>query len=329
MVVLVVGANGQLGARCAAALMSRGHDVRGSVRVLDRGKALARIGVDVVQGDLSAREGLAKALVGVDTVLVTANPVVPRAGDRPEAVYAGLLRLVDDAGAAGVRRVVLVSVPKTPLDGAVPTVRHRRRMEERLGAAGYEHVVLRFPPFMECWLALVGSSIPLRGEPFATVGRPSPFLRRFRALTGSSIEGHGVMLVPGRPTNRNAFIAGQDVAAACVEAVERPEVANRVLEIGGPEVLTWLDVASLYEEVLHRRVRVMSTPTAVYAAASSALTPVAKVPAATMALNRLLAGTETPWSPGGGGLLDPTTMGTVREFLHAKAALSEALPEVA
>jgi nucleoside-diphosphate-sugar epimerase len=202
-------------------------------------------------------------------------------------------------------------------------------MEDRLSAAGYEHVVLRFPPFMECWLALVGSSIPLRGEPFATVGRPSPFLRRFRALTGSSIEAHGVMLVPGRPTNRNAFIAGPDVAAACVEAVERPDVANRVVEVGGPEILTWLEVAALYEEILHRRVRVVSTPTAVYTAASSALSPVAPVPAATMALNRLLAGTETPWRPGGGGLLDPATMLTVREFLRAKAALPDALPEVA
>lgn len=328
MVVLVVGANGQLGARCAAMLMSRGHDVRGSVRVLARGEALARTGVEVVQGDLGSREGLATALAGVDTVLVTANPVVPRAGDRPEAVYAGLLRLVDDADASGVRRVVLVSVPKTPLDTAVPTVRHRRRMEDRLSAAGYEHVVLRFPPFMECWLALVGSSIPLRGEPYATVGRPSPFLRRVRALTGSSIEGRGLMLVPGRPTNRNAFISAQDVAAACAEAVERPDVTNRVVEVGGPEVLTWLEVAALYEEVLHRRVRVMSTPASVYAAASSVLRPVAEVPAATMALNRLLAATETPWPPGG-GLVDPASMVTVREFLHAKAALPAALPEVA
>ena len=29
-----------------------------------------------------------------------------------------------------------------------------------------DSVVLRFPPFMEVWLALVGSSLPLRGERF-------------------------------------------------------------------------------------------------------------------------------------------------------------------
>src|SRR4051794_15339954 len=329
MVVLVVGANGQLGARCAAELTVRGHAVRGSVRVLARGEGLARVGVEVVQGDLVSPDGLRKALVGVDTVLLTANPVAPRAGDQPAAVYAGLLRLVDDAATAGVRRVVFVSIPTTPLDAAVPLARHRRELEDRLGSAGYEHVGLRFPPFMESWLALVGSSIPLRGEPFATVGRPSPFLRRFRALTGSAIERRGVMLVPGRARNRNAFIAAHDVAMACAEAVERPDVANQAYDVGGPEVLSWLEVAACYEEILRRRVRIVPTPAAVYAAMSSLLTPVAAVPGAAMGLNRLIAATETPWRPGGGGLLDPTAMVTVGKFLRAKAALPQALPRVA
>ena len=42
---------------------------------------------------------------------------------------------------------------------------------------------------------------------------------------------------------------------------------------GEPEITH--DFPALYEEILHRRVRVVSTPTAVYTAASSALSPVA------------------------------------------------------
>ena len=38
---------------------------------------------------------------------------------------------------------------------------------------------------------------------------------------------------------------------------------------------------------------------------------------------------EAPWSPGGGGLVDPADMTTVEEFLTAKLALPEALPTVA
>jgi uncharacterized protein YbjT (DUF2867 family) len=326
MVVLVVGANGQLGARCVGELVSRGHTVRGTVRALERGQALEGTSVELVEADLTSAEGLSAALAGVDSVVVTANPTAPRAGDDPEAVYAGLLRLVDDSDAAAVRRLVLASVPTTSIDDLVPLPRHRRQIEARMSAARCEDVVLRFPPFMESWLALIGSSIPLRGEPFATISRPSPFLRTFRSWTGTLVEDRGVMLVPGRATNRNAFLAVRDAAAACVEAVERPDAAGRVYEVGGPEVLTWAEVAATYEQILGRRVRVVTTPAGVYAAVSAMLAPLAAVPAATMALNRLLAASETAWSPGGGGLLDPGTMLTVHGFLETKAALPAGRP---
>src|SRR3954447_298513 len=328
MVVMVVGANGQLGSVCATGLLARGQQVRATVRDPSRAGELAALGADVVAMDVTDAEQRRRAVNGVDVLIASASAVVPRAGDDPDLFDRGLADLVAEAMRAGVQRVILPSVAVTSVDQQVPPIKAKRTMEDAILHGPAQGWVLRLPPLMEVWFALVGSSIPLRGEPFATIGRPSPFLRRFRALTGSSIEGHGVMLVPGRPTNRNAFIAGQDVAAACAEAVERPDVANRVLEIGGPDILTWLDVAGLYEEILHRRVRVVSTPTAVYTAASSALSPVATVPAATMALNRLLSATETPWLPGG-GLLDPGTMVTVRAFLQAKAALPAALPEVA
>ena len=59
-------------------------------------------------------------------------------------------------------------------------VRAKRRVEEQLAASGMSWVAVRMPPFTEVWLALVGSSIPLRGESRATVARPYGFLRRFR-----------------------------------------------------------------------------------------------------------------------------------------------------
>ena len=328
MVVLVVGANGQLGARCCAELLGRGHAVRGSVRALERGRSLAEAGVELVEADLASPEGLSAACDGVDTVILTANAVVPRAGDDQTAVQRGILRLVDDAASAGVRRVVVTSLPRTPVDEQLPLARWRRELEQRLASASFEHVILRLPPFMEAWLALVGSSIPLRDEPFATIGRPSPFLRRFRGLTGTLVEDRGLMLVPGSAATRNAFIGIRDVAIACAEAVGRPDAANRTFEVGGPEVLTWTEVAAIFERILHRRVRILSTPAAVYAVAAKVLAPVGQVPSATMALNRLVAVAETPWTPGGGGLVDPAGMVTVSQFLETKAALPASLPTV-
>jgi uncharacterized protein YbjT (DUF2867 family) len=326
VLVAVVGANGQLGSRCAKELVRRGHHVRGLVRRADRAGDLAAAGVDVVEADPAAATGLREALDGVDAVVLTANSATPRPGDAPAGIHRDLRRVVTDAGAQGVRRFCFVSTATSPLDEAVPLGRSKRELERLLRDGPMQEVVLRFPPFMEVWLALVGSSVPVRAESHATVNRPSPFMRQFRTATGRLVEERGVMLVPGSPRLRNAFIAVPDAARACAEAVERQDVTG-VVDVGGPEVLSWQDVAAVYADVLGRRVRILSTPGPVYAALSAATRRVAPVPSAVFALNRLVATLETPWSPGGGGLVDPSTMTTVRELLETKAALpAEVVP---
>jgi uncharacterized protein YbjT (DUF2867 family) len=217
----VVEGNGQLGAACCAGLVSRGIPVPATVR--DRRRASGPpSAVEVVSLDLTdgpKRRG--EALAGVDAVILSANSAVPRRGDRPGAVEDAALALVDEATAAGVRRIVLPSIPVTAVDDVVPMARARREVERRLAAASLESWVFRVPLFMESWLALVGSSSPLRGEPHATIGRPSPFLRRFRSLTGSLVEDRGRMLVPGPASARHTFIAVADAARACVASTQQ------------------------------------------------------------------------------------------------------------
>lgn len=317
----MVGANGQLGFRACEELVRRGHQVRGSVRRPERGKGLSALGVEAVVADPGTPAGLGDALTGVDVVLLTANTAAPRAGDDLEQSQRSFERVVKDADAAGVSRFCLVSSPATPPGRSTPLERSKGQLEDLVRESAMEDVVLRFPPFMEVWLALVGSSLPTRGEQRATVDRASPFLRRFRKLTGRMVEDRGVMLVPGSPRHCNAFISITDVARACAEAVERPELGGQDLEIGGPEVLTWADVAEEFSDVLGRRVRTVSTPGAVYGVMAKALGPFAPVPAATMALNQMAAAMETPWHPGGGGVLDPDSMVTLQAFLKDKAGL--------
>ena len=326
MNVLVVGANGQLGAACCRALVADGHTVRGSVRSPDRAVDLES--VEVVEADLARTTEFDALLAGVDALIVTANVAAPRAGDDPARFTEGEHRLIDAAGRLGVRRIVLPSVPTTYVDAHVPIAAERRLLEEHVRTAVPGSVILRFPPFMEVWLALVGSSIPLRGEPHATIGRPSPFLKRFRSATGSTVENRGLMLVPGPTRHRQAFIAVADAAAACTVAVGRADLAGRTIEVGGPEVLSWVEVAETFTRVLGRRVRAVSTPTAVFAVMAAVLRPLAPVPSATMALNRYMGASEKVWGPGGGGVVDPSTMTTLEEFLRSKAALPAELPTV-
>jgi uncharacterized protein YbjT (DUF2867 family) len=234
--------------------------------------------------------------------------------------------LVEEALTAGVSRIVLPSVPASNKDQQVAPTRAKRNLERQLleGPAG--GWVLRLPPFMEAWFALVGSSLPLRGEPHATISRPSPFLRRFRSVTGSLVEDRGLMLVPGPAGNRHAFISVHDAARACIEAaLHRAAAPPEPLEVGGPEILSWREVADLYGKVLGRRIRVMSTPPPVYATAARLLAPIAPVPSRTMAMNLFMASTESAYPHPGGGLIDPATMLTAETFLNRKAAMNPEL----
>jgi uncharacterized protein YbjT (DUF2867 family) len=328
MVAMVVGGNGQLGSLCCEGLLAEEREVRVTVRDRARAGHLESRGVDVVLMDVTNAAQRRAALRDVDVLVLSANPVAARAGDDPDAFDRGMSALLDEALSAGVGRVVLPSVTAGGPEPPVPTLRAKRHLEEQLSRGAAASRILRLPPFMEAWFALVGSSLPLRGEPNATLGRPSPFLRRFRALTGSLVEDHGLMLVGGSPTSRHAFISVHDAARACVAAAVSDAPAPAApLDVGGPQILSWREVADLYAEVLGRPVRVLATPAPVYAAAARLLAPIAPVPARTMALNFFIARSESPIPPGG-GLVDPATMVTAEEFLRRKAAMSPELARV-
>jgi uncharacterized protein YbjT (DUF2867 family) len=109
--------------------------------------------------------------------------------------------------------------------------------------------------------------------------------------------------------------------------VGRPDLGGQTLEVGGPQVLSWDEVAEILSRLLGRRVRALSTPTLVFAVAATVLRPIAPTPAGTLALNRHMGASETPWAPGG-GLLHPAELTTIEEFLTAKLALPATLPTV-
>lgn len=293
--ILVVGATGQLGSLVVRRLRADGADVRAMVRDPATATDLAATGATLVVADLRRPQTLDAALAGVTAVVATANAAAPiRPGDTAAAVDAGYAELVRRAARAGVERFVLASVPETGLDEQVPVAATKRRTERLLAESGMSWLSLRMPPFSEVWLAMVGSELPLRGEGRSTLDRPYPTLRRFRRLTGRTIDRGGVMLVPGPPSARRAFLSMHDAAAALAAAV-RPETGSGPVLLGGPESLSWTDVAAIYERVLGRRVRVVGQPAALYAVLARVLAPVAPSLAGVMGLNRLLATSQSDW----------------------------------
>jgi uncharacterized protein YbjT (DUF2867 family) len=322
IVILVVGATGQVGSLVVRLLRAEGRPVRAMVRDPASAADLVATGAELAVADLGRPETLDAALGGVTAVVATANAVAPiRPGDSAAAVDTGYAELVRRAERSGVARFVLASVPATELDDGVPVARTKRRTERLLAESGMSWMSLRMPPFTEVWLAMVGSELPLRGEERPTLGRAYPTLRRFRRLTGATIDRHGVMVVPGPPSARQAFLSVHDAARALAAGV-REDTGSGAVDLGGPESLSWTDVAAIYGRVLGRRVRVVSQPAAAFAVLQRVFTPVAPSLAGVMGLNRLIATSQTDWdTTEAARRLGLGPLRTVEEILLEKAAL--------
>ena len=183
----------------------------------------------------------------------------------------------------------------------MPVARSKRRTEQLLAASTLSWLSLRMPPFTEVWLALVGSELPLRGEERTTLGRPYPTLRRFRRVTGRTIERRGVMVVPGPPSARQAFLSVHDAAAGLAAAVRdrhrrgpgrprRSRVAVLDRRRGRSTTASWAAGCGW-----------SASPPVVFAAGQRVLAPVAPSLAGVMGLNRLIATSETDWDTSGHG----------------------------
>jgi NADH dehydrogenase len=240
--ILVAGGTGFLGRSIVAALRREGH----VVRVLSRGtKAnpwVSDRGVSVVTGDVRDAATLGEAFEGVDTLVVAVqfpgHPVeVPKKGlTYDEFDRKGTENLVAAAKKAGVTRLVYMS-------GAGAG---EGRKEEWFAAKDAAEA------------AVTGSGIPY------TIFRPSwVYGPRDRALNKFAMFAKTLPVVPlpGPGKAKVQPVHVDDVGNAVVAALRTPAAENEVIEIGGPQLLSFRQIVRTMLEVMDRRRAVLPAPT--------------------------------------------------------------------
>jgi uncharacterized protein YbjT (DUF2867 family) len=214
----------------------------------------------------------------------------------------------------------MISVSVVAGEMQVPTFRYKRLNEARLRDSGLDHTIVRAAPFMDDWFCFMGSRLPARGDEAALIARPWPFLQRFIGAIENLVERRGLALVPGPTTTRHAFIAIDDVAQFLVRAVDDAQARNGVFEIGGPQLLSWRQVAEIFAQVLGRPVRTLSTPAFVYRAQQRLMQPFSEAAANVMGLN-WIAAQETLYDCKALAARLGIRLTTAENFLGAMAAL--------
>jgi uncharacterized protein YbjT (DUF2867 family) len=231
---LVVGGSGIFGRALVKRLADSGKQVRVMSRSPERCAELVRPGVEVVKGDLLDETSLAAALAGVSSVVAAAHSLVGRGKYSSEAVDgAGTERLIASAERSGVERLLYLSVHLASPEHSLDFWRTKARIESVLQASRLHTVALRPTAYMDF------HADKLIGEP----------IRR----------GKPVMLFGSGTLARN-FVAADDVAALAAHLLDRPEVRDETIDVGGPEELSSRDVVRTYEEHTGARAKVISLP---------------------------------------------------------------------
>ncbi|MFP5069253.1 SDR family oxidoreductase [Pseudonocardia nantongensis] len=244
---LVTGATGYIGGRLAPRLLGHGPEpdlvpdpaggpvtVRCLVRDPDKLRDVPwATDAEVVQGDLLDPTSVREACRDVDVVYFLVHSLSDddfAATDRRAALILG-----EAAREAGVRRIVYLGGlhPDGPLSAHLAS---RVEVGETLLRSGVPTVVL---------------------QAAVILGSGSASFEMLRHLT----ERLPVMVTPSWVHNRIQPIAVRDVLRYLIRAAELPPEVNRTFDVGGPEVLTYLDMMQRYAKVAElRRRRVLPVP---------------------------------------------------------------------
>jgi len=212
--ILVTGATGYVGGRLVPRLLDAGRSVRVLVRDPRRLEGRDWAGrVDVAAGDVLRPESLATVLRGVDVAYYLVHSMAKGEGfhERDLAAARTFGRAAADAG---VGRIVYLGGLGDPAADLSCHLRSRQETGEALREAGV--------PVTEFRAAVV-------------VGSGSISFEMIRYLT----ERLPVMVCPQWVYTRVQPIAVDDLLRYLIAALDVPESAGRVVEIGGSDVLTY------------------------------------------------------------------------------------------
>ena len=211
MKVLVAGSSGFVGRRLCPELQAAGHSVQAMTRHPDTYTGAG----SPVYGDVHDAESLGAPLAGCDAAYYLVHSLGDADFTRRDADAAR--EFAQAAADAGVSRIIYLGGLGDDDDDLSEHLRSRREVEHLLGSAGVPVTTLR-----------AGIIIGHGGISWE--------------ITRQLVEHLPVMITPRWVRTRTQPIAVADVIRYLVGLLEEPAAAGRTFEVGGPDVLAYVDM---------------------------------------------------------------------------------------
>jgi len=229
--IVVTGATGQQGGATARELLAAGHRVRAVTRKPDgdAAKALAKLGAEVVRGDLDDAASIKQAFAGAWGLYAVQNTW--EAGVQKEEEQG--LRVAEVARPAGIQHFVYASVGSAHRKTGIPHFDNKARVEAKIRALTFpSYAIVRPVFFMENWL--------------------SPWFK-------PGID-KGTLAIGLKPTTKLQMVAVADIGKYGKLAFEKhAELNGRAVDIAGDE-LTMPQTAEIIGRAAGRPVTFVQVP---------------------------------------------------------------------
>lgn len=223
--LLVTGASGHLGRRVIELLLEAkaGHIIA-ATRTPEKLADLADRGIEVRQADFDEPASLAAAFAGVDRLLLISTDVVGEPGRRLAQHRAAIAGAVQ----TGVKHVVYTSLTRPEPGTPITLAGDHYGTEQALAKSSLDWTVLRNNVYTDVLLMSLPQAVAM-GQLVAAAG-----------------DG-GV-----------GYVTREDCARAAAAALAAPAAGRVTLDITGPEVITYTELARITSEISGRPISYVS-----------------------------------------------------------------------
>ena len=226
--VLLAGATGYLGSYIAKELLERSYPIRVIARNPDKLKQNNIESTEILQTEITQPASIKDCCKNIDIVISTVGITRQKDGlTYMDVDYQANLNLLQEAIQSGVKKFIYISA----LNGE--NLRHLKICDakelfvEQLIKSGLEYCIIR----------------------------PNGFFSDMTEFYTMAKKGRAYLFGDGElKTNP---IHGEDLAAVCVDAIDKPD---QEIKVGGPETLTHNEIAATAFEVLGIKPKIIHIP---------------------------------------------------------------------
>jgi uncharacterized protein YbjT (DUF2867 family) len=250
--VLVTGASGYIGGRLMPELQSRGYQVRIMVRGKSPEYSELWPGVEVAFADALRPNELREALEGIDTAYYLIHSLLLGSKEFEAADIQAAINFRTAAEEAGLKRIIYLGGLGDIRQKLSSHLRGRMRVAEELSRGAVPVTILR--------AAVI-------------IGSGSASYEIIKHLVNRLL----IVPIPKWALNRCQPIAIRDVIKYLVGVLETRSTAGKSFDIGGADVLPYVDMMRTFADVMHKRrlfVRVPPSNIGFYSYYASFLTPI-------------------------------------------------------